>query len=551
MGSGTVDFCKADADIGVPGWFTPARINGCIWAFVLLGAIARITRYLLRFPLWEDEAFLAYNLMNRGFLELLSPLDFNQVAPVGYLWMQRAVIETLGFSEWSLRLPALVAGIAGLLVFRRVAQFTLPPFAQLFAVATFAVAYPLVRYSAEAKQYGFDLFFSVVLLWMLLEWRAQPARYGWLAGLALVTPLALFLSHAVAFVAGGVSLALAWELWRQPSRRGWLAWGAANALVGAAFFAHWLLLQNIVTASVAEFMNAHWHENFPPLGNPLELFPWLLTTHACEFMAFPLGSANGGSALTLIGVLVGFMLWVRQRRLNLVIVALVPLALHFLAAAMQRYPYGGHVKFTVYWIPMGSLLLGTSLAYGCAWLDRRRAGVPTGSLVSLTIFALIAGGVMARDFYCPAKTRSDQRARDFARWFWFDADHDSVTICLHADLHQQFTPEATTRLNWFASYACNCRIYSPRQARHQAPDWQRVSAAQPLLCLEYRAAWLTYDNAAQKRWLEEMKEKYELLGLDRYPVTRYNARDRSLVCVDHIQVYKFGPRSMARAVTRK
>ena len=50
-------------------------------ALLLIGLALRLTRYLLRFPLWEDEAMLSANLIDRGYRELLQPLHYCQVAP--------------------------------------------------------------------------------------------------------------------------------------------------------------------------------------------------------------------------------------------------------------------------------------------------------------------------------------------------------------------------------------------------------------------------------------------------------------------------------------
>ena len=36
-----------------------------IWGFLILGVVARAVRFLLRFPLWEDECFLAANFIDR------------------------------------------------------------------------------------------------------------------------------------------------------------------------------------------------------------------------------------------------------------------------------------------------------------------------------------------------------------------------------------------------------------------------------------------------------------------------------------------------------
>ena len=50
--------------------------------FVLLGVLLRATRYLLNYPLWCDETMIAANFLDRGYVDLLRPLDFRQVAPL-------------------------------------------------------------------------------------------------------------------------------------------------------------------------------------------------------------------------------------------------------------------------------------------------------------------------------------------------------------------------------------------------------------------------------------------------------------------------------------
>jgi 4-amino-4-deoxy-L-arabinose transferase-like glycosyltransferase len=112
---------------------------------------------------------VAHNYLDRGYLELLRPLDFRQVAPFVYLWVPKTFVSVLGFSEYSLRLYVFLCSVASLLVFRRLAGRVLQGTARLLAVGTFAVAYPLLRYSAEAKPYGSDFFVSLVLLTLAVE----------------------------------------------------------------------------------------------------------------------------------------------------------------------------------------------------------------------------------------------------------------------------------------------------------------------------------------------------------------------------------------------
>ena len=152
------------------------RLARIVWALIALGIVVRLVRYLLAFPLWPDETYLACNFLDRGYIELMKPLDFAQIAPLLYLWVQETFIRALGFSEYTLRLYVLLCGIGSLFVFRHLAGRLLRGTAFLLAVGTFSVAYPLVRHSAEAKPYGSDMFVSLVLLALAVEWARRPQQ---------------------------------------------------------------------------------------------------------------------------------------------------------------------------------------------------------------------------------------------------------------------------------------------------------------------------------------------------------------------------------------
>ena len=208
----------------------PSRISvpKLLTLFVLLGVVARVVRYYLCFPLWDDESFLCVNFIDRSYAELLRPLDYHQVAPVLFLWIERAAVQLLGYSEYSLRLFAFVCSIASVFLFRRVAERLLSGPALIFAVAIFAVSYPGIRYAAEAKPYGSDMFVSLVMLSLTADW-LQQRDVRWLWWLTMLMPLAVGVSYPAVFAGGGLSLVVGWTLWRERgTRKNWLAWIAWN-----------------------------------------------------------------------------------------------------------------------------------------------------------------------------------------------------------------------------------------------------------------------------------------------------------------------------------
>src|SRR5690606_12042987 len=56
---------------------------------VVLGIVLRLRQYFANRSLWVDEASLALNIINRSFGGLTQPLDYNQGAPVGFLFIEK------------------------------------------------------------------------------------------------------------------------------------------------------------------------------------------------------------------------------------------------------------------------------------------------------------------------------------------------------------------------------------------------------------------------------------------------------------------------------
>ena len=110
------------------------------WGFVGLGISLRIAAYGLNFPLWWDEAFVAVNLLRRGYLDLLRPLDYGQVCPILFLWAELSAVSCSGSRSgrfgWS-RWPARFSSV---FLFRYAAGRSSRGVPLLLAVAVFSVS---------------------------------------------------------------------------------------------------------------------------------------------------------------------------------------------------------------------------------------------------------------------------------------------------------------------------------------------------------------------------------------------------------------------------
>jgi hypothetical protein len=332
-------------------------------AVVAVGLLWRTVRYLLRFPIWGDEAMLLVNYLDRDYRGLLGPIDNCQIAPLLYHVAALAAFRNLGPGELALHLPSFVASVAALGLFWLLARLTLPPLARALAVAILAVSSWPVGMAALCKPYAFDLFFSLTLLLPAVAWLRSPGGLRYLTLLVVVTPVALVGSYPAVFVAGAAALVLLPAVWRSPEWTPKALYLLFVLLLGCTFLAHYLLVARVHLASPCRYgttaagMYSYWEEAFPP-GRPLAFLKWFVLMNTGQAAAYPVGSANGGSILTVLLAALGIgWLWQRGQR-QLVWLTAACFGLWFLAAVLHKYPYAGSGRLSQHAAPFYCLLAG-------------------------------------------------------------------------------------------------------------------------------------------------------------------------------------------------
>jgi hypothetical protein len=400
--------------------------------FLALGLLWRSVRYFLQFPIWGDEGLVLFDVLDCDYYSLTQTLPIFQIAPILFLWAERAVWQLFGGSELAVRLPAFLAGCGGLCMVAWTARRFLTPLQGMFAIALLAVSYWPVRHGCEVKPYALDLFVAATLLHGAVAWLHEPRRIGWLIFLSLFTPAAILASYPAAFVAGGLSLAMLPKVWSA----GWKALGLYalfNVLMLAAFIGHYfgVTRNQIAGPQLAEqsaWLQDYWHDAFPPpslTGWPL----WLAKVHAGSIFALPVGgSAWVGSLSLLLAVLGAAGLWTSGRR-SLLLACAAPFALSLLAAALHKYPYGGSPRLAQHLAPMACVLIGTGAATALSW---RRSPVARARaiLAACTVLAVLGISGMVRDVWRPTKAQHELAIRSLVAEFRnIRAEHEPVLLC--------------------------------------------------------------------------------------------------------------------------
>lgn len=393
----------------------------CTWALFAIHVLWMVVRYALGFPIWGDEAFVVNELARSSYADLFAPLGNGQVAPLLWLWLEKACYDLGDGSILLLRLPALLAGLASTLLMLRFCLRALPQPSALLGFAVFAASYYPLRHAVEVKPYATDLLVVLVQLNFALDlvMRRLGAGADTESGqrrlrsqaitLVVVSAVGAWLSYPSLFVSAG--LAVFFLMGSETRRIAFLGSGLVgiSALPMVFLFA----LPHAEAASWLMEMEM-WKPTFAPWSRPWELPGWLLERHCGYMSAYPTGGRDFGSSLSFLLMTVGAVALWRGRQRAFLGLLLAPLLFNFLASCGHFYPYGGSVRVAIFMAPAFCLLMGHGLALclqrlpqsagqGCLWMS-------CGLLFGFATFGVV------RDLGQPYKSEGDVRAQEFAEW---------------------------------------------------------------------------------------------------------------------------------------
>ncbi|MFL5575931.1 MAG: hypothetical protein ACJ79S_08195 [Gemmatimonadaceae bacterium] len=368
-------------------------------AALAAGAALRIWQYAGGASLSLDELALARNVVDRPLGSLLvERLAYGQVAPRGFLLLEKLAVLLLGGSEYALRLVPLSCAIASLALFALVARRVLSGAAVPFAVALLALATPLIDYGAQVKQYSGDVTAALAITLLALTWTpAADARRRLLVGLAGF--VLVWLSQPAVFVLTGAAVALVAAALQERDRRALRALLPVLALWGAGVLAAVGVGLASATPTTRAYLRDYWWVGFVPVPRTLDDALWGWRAARAVF-AVPLLGYPFATPYVVLATAGAWSLW-RQRRVAAAIL-LAPVLVTLVAAGLRQYPFAD--RLVLFLLPAALLLVAEGVEWvRTRWPMRLRA---VGAL-SVALLALPPAAALLRNppVYRPEEVR--------------------------------------------------------------------------------------------------------------------------------------------------
>ncbi|MEM7793366.1 MAG: hypothetical protein AAF579_02810 [Cyanobacteria bacterium P01_C01_bin.118] len=336
-----------------------------IWSLlsVGLGVLIRLVQYLSNRSLWFDEVALSFNLLDRGYFELLNALAYNQAAPPLFLWIEKLAVNTLGSSEYSLRLFPLMGGLVSLGLFYCLTQQWTNGWARPIAIFLFAIQGYIVYFANEVKPYSWDVAIALLLFMAITGLAAIKPTFKQQLTAALVGIVSIWLSFPSIFVIAGVEAVniIKLQLW-QASRQTIKDFFIRRLPLYSAWIISFCSLYFLIIRKTLSDtgLSDSWAGRYP---NNLWDISWLVDSMG-RFFYRPLGFHGPADGVAIVAFITGCILLYRTAKLRLLYLS-SPLLVTLLAAFLHKYPFRD--RLILFLTPFTLILLSKGIDF---WFTR-------------------------------------------------------------------------------------------------------------------------------------------------------------------------------------
>ena len=357
--------------------FSPKRLSLAIIGF---GIFVRFVQYLYNRSLWADEAVLALNIINRSYLELLQPLDNDQGAPLGFLMVEKLVVQLFGDNEYALRLFPLLSSIIALLLLYELAKRCIQPTAVPIALALFASLRYLVYYASEVKQYSIDVAITLTGFLIAIHIQNNKLNLKKIIILSSLGSIAIWFSHPAIFVLSGIGLSLLLINFDSNKKM-------KNISI-LTIFSTWILsfvgfyLVSLRHLSSSKSLLTSWKDRGTFPSSSFDII-WMLDSLG-RFFSKPLGFTIWVDGIAIIAFVAGCISLFSTKKATLLILV-SPVFTTFFASYLHKYPFEG--RLVLFLTPLFILIIAEGLDYVLARIRYNKFHKIVGGILLVLLLA--------------------------------------------------------------------------------------------------------------------------------------------------------------------
>ncbi len=353
-------------------------LHAILYSFIGLGVGIRVFQFIYNRSLWYDEATLALNIIEKDFVQLTSPLYYNQVAPILYLYLQKALTLLLGEHDFVLRISSLIGGIAFLYFSYLLSKRFLQQTGALLTTAILAMSYPLVYYSTEAKPYMLDALTFVILFLFYLKIKEHRK---WKIYFSIAGVVAIWVSFPSIFALASIGLL---SFVDQPIPKLTLKKGIKILGLHLPWVISFLLNYYFIIHghSNANQMISFWEQHFMPSLFPLDNFLIWNAKHFAQFFYIILGFGKWISVLCICFFLLAIYQIIKKKDYKIFLFCF-PLVLHLGLSYFYIYPFAERL------VLYSAFSIAFLIAYGSEYINNCRLKSLAISLITILIINLV------------------------------------------------------------------------------------------------------------------------------------------------------------------
>lgn len=338
---------------------------------LFVGIFLRFWIFAQDYSPYADEVGLYNNIKNLNFSAAALNLQDLQVAPIAFMLISKIFFLIANAQYSAMKILPLISSILSVPAFYILSKkFLNNKFAVLFANILFALNYSLIFYSQSIKHYSTEVLVTILAFLVFTSIKIDNLDFKKSFILGCLASFALFFSFGFIHIITGFYLCFFFSKTDFVKKVKYSLVSLAPFAI--TLFVHFVIFKGIYVWQVAEFKCLKYF-------NPYS-YKWFMNYFFLDF------HNNFIPVILSITLVLGCLLFLREKKINNFLLLLFPIISAFLSGQLYIYPFFG--RLTLFLFPIFFILFAKMLDF----FDYKN--IPLKIFVSiLAIFILFQGKV--------------------------------------------------------------------------------------------------------------------------------------------------------------